>query len=241
MMATRATRRNRLSSACAWQWKFTLEHFAEIPAEKVEGLRILYPEWIKVIQDRVAAKENTATGIEVSKDLLMKFSKQIWDVFTPIIEEGADRVMESERQRIGRIAEKAADPKYQVPRNQMSQWDRDFLLNVTIELQLSKNPESLKRHLERTRKDFVDSEKGKVTNLFYRIFSKVQPTDVRPETLSGRLVSFRYDTDTEKNALIEFRATPAGGYNIQRFHYRWLATFYAGGQQYEFKSTDKNV
>lgn len=242
MMRTRVSgdAKYYMSSADGYAWSMLLARFPELSSESVSKLQEEFPVWIEWIARVTGEKAAAAKSIVDVKPVFDKFFPKIWEGFLPTITEGAEKVTRDRAANIQRIGELAKNPKFKVHWSEMSKEDLRWLSNTRGERMLAEgDPENLKLHLERTYKEFVDNENAKITKLFYRIFSKVTPTDVRHHSRSAGRVTFEYDTATDKYLTIKFTATPAGGYNIQTFHYRWLASFSVNGEKYNFSSTDK--
>lgn len=227
------------SNDAAW-WSYMLVRFPELSPESVSKLQAEFPVWIEWIA-RVTGEKAAAQKSHVSAEpLFKKFFPKVWEGFLPTVLEGAEKVMRDRAAQIKRIGELAKDVKYQGHWSTLAKEDLRWLSNTKQERILAAgDPENLKFHLESVYQRFVDGEQMKISKLLYRVFGKVTPIDIRHHSKSAGRVTFEYDTETEKYRTIKFTATGAGGYNIQQFHYRWLASFSVNGEKYDFSSTDK--
>lgn len=98
------------------------------------------------------------------------------------------------------------------------------------------NKKTLERTLEKRREGFITKEKAKLEKLVFRTIDKLgMLSNPRIGEYDDFTMSIVVDTPTDKDIFITLDATPAGGYNIQRFHYRWLSKFTKDGKTYKIK------
>lgn len=99
-----------------------------------------------------------------------------------------------------------------------------------------KNEKTLEHTLEKRREGFISKEKAKLEKLVFRTVDKLgMLSNPRIGEYDNFKMSIVVDTPTDKDIHITLEATPAGGYNIQRFHYRWLSKFTKDGKTYKIK------
>lgn len=102
------------------------------------------------------------------------------------------------------------------------------------------NKKELHDYLEAQRGKYIEGEKDKLKRLIYKIKEKIGNfTNPKVSQFYSDQLIITIDTEQEKELKINMFAISAGGYNIQRFHYRWLIRFTLNGKKYEIKSTEK--
>jgi hypothetical protein len=102
------------------------------------------------------------------------------------------------------------------------------------------NKSRLKEYLKKERENYIKGEESKIEMLLFRTMSKLGAIDnVKVNEFRSKSLSITLDTEQEKGINVFLDAIGAGGYNVQRFHYRWLSYFVLNGKRYEFNTTKK--
>jgi len=208
-----------------------------------------YPEiesTIKSLKIKVDAKRERASNKSKMDSVLSstdvkKLVSELWEEIKDVVEKNSKKYMEFVKQEI--IERADVYEKYQ----NMSRKEQDRVYpggfyntrgtqKYADAYKLLQDDSGLKVALEKRRVGYIDSEKAKLEKLVFRTVEKLGDiTNYKIDSYNNSNLGIVVDTPDEKDIKVTLNVTPAGGYNIQRFHYRWLSSFTKDGKSYKLK------
>lgn len=235
--------RSKVNNAKRW-----LEKLSE---DEVEQLKVKYPEYSWIFDElfkRIKAnseKKNQRIKIQgiVTDKIFKKFYDPIEKELLPEIKDNAEKYSERLYEQLKEksefyfkinsmsISAQRSDPDPNI-RNYFNskRYKSDYNAYNII-----RDPSSLDTFLLKSKKFYINTELDKLKWIIGKVLDKL-PTLTELKLTSHTSRQFTFTVLFEGNEInINIEAIPAGGYNIQKFHYRWLAQFRLDGKLIKFE------
>lgn len=218
-------------------------------------------EELKARVDKRQQNKSAKAGMVAAKDQISKIGGDIWEVIKEEADSKATEYGERSRMRVGReagryaeflSAKKQLESEYQgryidpvtrqglnvklreLERNMLGGWVSSYSRAHSLYNDL----DALAKYVAGEKRMILESERAKVDKLVYKVLTALGTiTTYSLGVYTNSTLSIVVDTEEEKQIAIALEIIPAGGYNIQKFHYRWLAKFTKNGKRYQIKQS----